>query len=126
MSSDDIPLSVREFIEARIPSVGHMEALALTQEEPGETWTAARVAQRLYVPEKTALGFLRDLTASGILSGPGAAGEWRFAPVRPALADDAAATVRCYRQRLLPMTRLIQSRHDAATQLADAFRLRKE
>ncbi|MDP2310614.1 MAG: hypothetical protein Q8P18_31635 [Pseudomonadota bacterium] len=123
---DEIPADVRGFLRACIRSVGHMEALVLLMEGPNQVWTESSVAGRLYVPEASARSFLRDLAAAGLLDGSGAPERWLFAPSDAALVDQASRAVLLYRQRLLPMTRLIRARDDAAAQLADAFRIRKD
>jgi hypothetical protein len=122
---DEIPWNVRAFLRACIPSVGHMEALVLLMEEPNQVWRGGTVAQRLYVPEPFAGSLLKHLSAVGLVGCAVSTEEWTFAPEDPALADEAWQALRMYRERLLPMTRLIQSREDAATQFANAFRIRK-
>ncbi|MES2642994.1 MAG: hypothetical protein V4850_26150 [Myxococcota bacterium] len=117
---------MRAFLRAHIPSIGHMEALALTVENATQSWTVEHVARRLYVPEAQAETLIRHLSATGLLERTGTPEQWRFAPADETLAGLATRTVRLYRQRLLRMTELIRAGADPGSQLADAFRFRKE
>jgi hypothetical protein len=123
---EDIPSDVRAFIRAHIPSIGHMEALVLTVENPKQEWSVADVARRLYVPEAKADALIRHLSTTGLLERAGPPERWRFAPADDALAGIATRTVRMYRERLLRMTEFIRAGADPGRQLADAFRFRKE
>lgn len=125
-SENFIPTDVQEFLHRYIPSVGHMEALILTIEEPGNLWTVPEMAARLFVTEAKTQGFLQDLATAGLVVCEGAPEHWRFASADPALAGLAVRTGRFYRERLVAMTGVIRSRPDSARQLADAFRFRKE
>lgn len=122
---DEVPEPVRFFIERHIPTVGHMEALALLIEEPETAWTVALVSRRLYVAEVRADGLLRDLSRTGLLARDESGGSWRFAPPDPEERTRSLEAVTCYRQRLIPVTFLIQSRQEAGARFADAFRLRR-
>lgn len=125
MNPEEIPSDVRDFLRACIPSVGHMEALLLIVEEPHQVWRVDNLARRLYVSEAAVRTFLGNLSAAGLLVRSGSPEQWVFAPKDEPLAGQAARALRMYRERLLPMTKFIQSREDAGTQLADAFRFRK-
>ena len=112
MKDDDLPGEVCAFVRAHIPSIGHMEALVLTVEEPLHVWTAESLAGRLFMP-KGAVGFLlRDLSASGLVE-YSAPGVWRFARYHTMLTAVARRAVRLYRQRLVPMTTMIRVVADA-------------
>jgi hypothetical protein len=123
-----IPDDVRRFILAKIPSVPHLEAALLMHAQPDQERTAAEVAARLYVSERTAAELLSALCAAGILEGtdPPAA-RYRHAPADAALEAVMDAVARAYADDLVGVTRLI---HDAtrksAHRFAEAFRLRKE
>ncbi len=124
MSTDEIPPDVRGFIRAHVPSVGHMEALALAIEQE-RVWTGPEVAKRLYVEEGQAVSILKDLTVTGILAWVAEEGGWRRSRTDTELAELAERTTRMYRQRLVVMTNLIHARKDPGQQFADAFRFRK-
>jgi hypothetical protein len=125
VSSEDIPADVRAFIRAYIPSVGHMEALALAVEAPDQAWLVEEVAGRLYISEARAEPLLRDLAAAELLEPSVSQVSWRLT-TNGARAEPARRAVRLYRERLLQVTALIHSGGDAGRILADAFRFRKE
>ena len=99
--------------------------LELVRAEPGEPWTAARLARRLYVDENGAARLLRDLDEAGLLQ-PSGNGH-RFEPVDAALATVVAELDAIYARRVVEVAELIHSSSDRKAQrFADAFRLRKE
>lgn len=102
----------------------HLEALLLLRTAT-ETWTGARVAQRLYITETAALRLLDDLCASHMVERQGE--NYRYSPH----SDDLRATIDeladVYARHLVEITHLIHSRIDRqAQQFADAFRWRKD
>ncbi|MDP2315944.1 MAG: hypothetical protein Q8P41_23815 [Pseudomonadota bacterium] len=125
MSTEELPADVCAFIFAYIPSVGHMEALVLTVEEPDGAWTVEKVASRLFVPDTKAGAVLRDLATAGLIEPADAPDTWRFGQ-QATLAEMAQRAVRLYRKTLVPMTAVIRSNAGPGGQLAGAFRFRKE
>ena len=79
MTPSHIPDDVRRFLLGAIPSVPHLEALLLLRAEQSESWTAARLARRLYVDEVAAAPLLRDLHGAGLLQPTGHG--YRFAAI---------------------------------------------
>jgi hypothetical protein len=125
VSAEEIPAEVRAFVQGHIPTVGHMETLALLLEGGTATWTTAQVAGRLYVPVDQAEGFLAAVARSGLIERRGP-DTWGQAPDGdPALLQAAARAVELYRERLVPMTELIHAGAGAARQISEAFRFRK-
>lgn len=123
MGENEIPDDLRHFILTTFPSVPHLEALLLMRRDADRQWSAAAMAQNLYIDEKGAAAILRDLAATELVSG-GVDGPYRYQP-RSAdgatLVDGLAAL---YGRALVPVSKLI---HERAAQLfADAFKLRKE
>jgi hypothetical protein len=126
MTRDEVPAEVRRFILTSIPSVPFLEAVLLLRAEPALPWDAARLAGRLYVPERTAAELLTQLGEAGIAAPHESAGAVRYAPREElgGLLDRVAAA---YAVDLVAITDLIHSRIDKrAQQFADAFRFRKE
>jgi hypothetical protein len=119
----EIPDDLRQFILTAFPSVPHLEALLLMRSDADRPWSAAAMAQSLYIEEKGAAAILRDLAAAELVSDDGD-GPYRF---RPRSADSAMLVDRLaalYARALVPVSKLI---HERAAQLfADAFKLRKE
>ena len=120
-----IPDATRRLIGAHVPTVPHLEALVLAHGQPAQAWSAAGIADHLYIPRDTAAGVLADLVASGLLAWQDAtAGAAHYAP-RNAAADEAVRQlVELYARRVVDVTRLIHAHDgDDAQRLADAFRI---
>lgn len=125
MPVPELPADVRRFILTSIPSVPYLEAVLLLRAEPQQAWTGSRLAQRLYVPERTGAELLAQLHEGGVVETV-AGSAVRFAPP-PELAAllDRLAVV--YTAHLRTVTDLIHSRVERrAQQFADAFRFRKD
>lgn len=115
---------VRLFILASIDSVAQMEALMLLRVNAGSGWTAAAIAQRLYITEAEVVPLLDRLCAQGIVTAE--AGEYVYRPAE-ALADIVARAAESYARHLVPVTHLIHSRpRTRIHEFAEAFRLRKD
>lgn len=118
---------VRRFILTSIPSVPHLETLLLLWRERNREWDAAGVAQRIYVPERTAAAVLAELAASGLVATTGDPPRCRFDATREALATLVARLDAAYARDLVGVTRLIHSRSSRQAQaFADAFKWRKD
>jgi hypothetical protein len=125
MTTPELPADVRRFILTSIPSVPYLEAVLLLRAEPRQAWTSALLAQRLYVPERTALELLNQLREGGIAEAPSEAAV-RYAPP-PELAGMLDRLAHAYAADLMTITDLIHSRVERrAQQFADAFRFRKD
>lgn len=130
MAQPPIPEDLRRFVLTSIPSVPHLEALLLLKADPGQDWTAAQVAERLYIGEKSAMGLLDDLCRSGMTTLSGKQDRsfiYRYSPSSDALRAIIDALAELYARRLVDVTHLIHSKLDRqAQQFADAFRWRKD
>jgi len=67
MSTDGLPDEVMRFLQERIDSVPHLEALLIIWGS-GTTWDAPRIAARIYVAESAAQAVLQDLQRAGLAS----------------------------------------------------------
>lgn len=125
MTIPELPADVRRFILTSIPSVPYLEAILLLRAEPRQAWTGSLLAQRLYVPERTAAELLTQLREAGVAEATADAAV-RFAP-RPELSDQLDRLAVAYTAQLMSVTDLIHSRVERrAQQFADAFRFRKD
>lgn len=125
MTTPELPADVRRFILTSIPSVPYLEAVLLLRAEPRQAWTGSLLAQRLYVPERTAAELLAQLRESGVAEATADAAV-RFAP-RAELSDQLDRLAVAYTAHLMGVTDLIHSRVERrAQQFADAFRFRKD
>ena len=126
MTIPELPADVRRFILTSIPSVPYLEAVLLLRAEPQQAWTASLLAQRLYVPERTAGELVAQLRDGGVAEPVGDAAVVRYAP-GPELADLLDRLAHAYTANLMTVTDLIHSRVERrAQQFADAFRFRKD
>lgn len=125
-----IPEDIRRFVLTSIPSVPHVEALLLMRAEEGRWWSAADVAQRLYVHEKTAAALVADLRQGGMAAmrtGDDGAELYSYQPASDFLRTTIDRLAELYGPRLLEITHLIHSKLDRkAQQFADAFKWRKD
>jgi hypothetical protein len=127
MNQPLIAPAVRRFVLTSIPSVPHLEALLLLRNEQAESWTSARLAQRLYLSEKSALVLLVELTSVGVVTGTEAQVEYRYHPHSEELRGLVDQLAEAYARHLVEVTHLIHSKTDRkAHQFADAFKLRKD
>lgn len=125
MTIHELPADVRRFILTSVPSVPYLEAVLLLRADPRQSWTGPRLAQRLYVPERTAADLLVQLR-DGAVAEPDVDGAVRFAP-SPELASLLDRVADAYATHLMTVSDLIHSRMDRrAQQFADAFRFRKD
>jgi len=124
----DIPDEVRRFILTSIPSIPHLEALLLLCREADSSWTAASLAARLYIAERTASEVLTDLSQAGFLADQHESSPtFRYSPGSASQADLVSQTAEAYAVNLIEVTKLIHDRSVARVQeFADAFRFRKE
>ncbi len=120
-----LPVNVRRFIIANIPSVPYLEALLLLHSEPNAPWSSRTLSQRLYISESRAQALLVELRDAHIVNAAG--DEFSYAPEPASLRDLFEELSLLYSKHLLEITHLIHSNLDRqAQQFADAFKLRKD
>lgn len=96
--------------------------------EQQQSWTSARLAQRLYVSEKMAATFLDQLLASGIVRADAERpNEFQYHPNSPALSELIDQLTVVYSKHLVEVTQLIHSSMERnAHQFSEAFKLRRD
>ena len=123
MVEDFIAPEVRSFILERIQSVAELEALLLLHKHAGDIWSAARVADRLYVTEPAAMEILTRLAMESLCTVEAAG--FRFSPANPEETALVAQQADSYARHLIPVTRIIHSKPARIQKFADAFCFRK-
>jgi DNA-binding IclR family transcriptional regulator len=125
MAQDEIPNDIEAFIDTVVDSVATMEALALTYRGRDKSWSAAEVAQRLYVSETRARESLERLAAHGGVRED--AGRYHYEPQGAELEALLARVVQTYDRQLIAVTNRIHARvRPSITEFANAFRMRKD
>jgi hypothetical protein len=123
---DNDRAEVDRFLQERIETVPHLEALLLLWNSRPKTWSADAIADALYVPPDAARAILDDLVRQNLIAVSVSSAGY-FYESEPARDNLAALVDLAYRHELIRITRLIHSKPSAAIrEFARAFRLRKE
>ncbi len=123
--TDAIPLHIQRFILTSIDSVPHLEAILLLCTSVAE-WTAAHLAQRLFITEKKAGDVLSDLCAAGFAS-KSDTDLFRYDPASPDLREMVDELDEIYPRQLVQVSRFIHMKtYKQAQAFGDAFKWRKE
>lgn len=126
MPRHEIPEEVLRFIERRIDSVPHMEALLLLWEAPSQAWSDAQIAARVYISSEHARKILADLARSGLIL-HAAPGTFAYNPDwdETRLMGKVASA---YRHHLVHVSGLIhaKSASEAVRDFARAFQFKPE
>ncbi len=113
------------FLREQIDSVPHLEALILLSEHP-RLWTAAEIADRLYIPEERAKSVLDDLMHRRLIYSKEAAAPTYFFDPGHTLKLMMEAVALLHRHQLVRVTALIHSKSSSSVnEFAKAFRFRK-
>lgn len=121
-----VPEEVLRFIERRIDSVPHIEALLLLWENQARQWTDAQIAARVYVSSEQARRILADLARSGLIT---AVAPETFV-YNPAWDETQlmSKVANAYRGHLVQLSGLIHARSasEAVRDFARAFQFKPE
>lgn len=128
MMRGPLPDELTRFILTSIASIPHLEAILLMRNEDSSAWDGKRVAQRLYIGEKTADDLLSSLHAAGFLAIAASKTEqYCYQPVSGELRAMVDQLAKAYSKNLMDVTHLVHSKTSTrAQQFADAFKWRKE
>jgi predicted transcriptional regulator len=124
----EYPEEVLRFIERRIASVPHLEALLLLWENPGVSWADTDVATRVYIGREHAQIVLQELAQSGLIAATGdSPGRYSYNPEwdEEQLMEKVATT---YRRHLVHVASLIHAKagSKAVRDFARAFQMKRE
>jgi len=119
----EISNDVMDFINRRISSVPHLEALLLLWEKPSVAWTEEEISKRVYVSHDKARVILQDMARHGLIvavAEPPGAYRYEQGWDEAQLMHRVAAT---YRQHLVYVSNLIHSNatSNAVQEFARAF-----
>lgn len=114
MAKKPIPRAVRRLIAEHLVSVPHLEALMLLHASAPAPWSAAELAQRLYIQTAAAREVLDALRQAGMLAGAESPSRFSFGPQDDALAALVDSLAQLYSSHLVEITLLIHARAVAA------------
>jgi predicted transcriptional regulator len=116
------------FISECIDSVPHLEALLLLWNTRPKRWSAAEIAERLYVNEGAARKLLQDLHRDSLVSvASGKVEEYGYRTESEASDALISAVDETYRRDVVRVSTLIHSKAPSAVRdFARAFRFKKE
>jgi hypothetical protein len=124
MADELIPPDVREFILRNIDSIAHLEALLLLVQQPSIKWSAARVAEHLYIETDQAAEVLQHLCEAG-LAGCNDAVYW-FNDAPAGQLEVVRRLAELYSNHLIPVTNLVHAKPSGIRKFAAAFKFRKD
>jgi hypothetical protein len=111
------------FIGEHIRSVWALELLLRLKREPDRRWRPDDLVRELRASTSLVADNLQRFERGGFVI-VDSAGEFRYAPASPVLADLAEVLERAYRERPVAIINLIAAPPDPIQGLADAFRFR--
>jgi hypothetical protein len=120
---------VIQFLENRIDTVPHMEALMLLWENRASSWRLEQIAARLYVSTDAAASIMEDLSRRRLVRAQQNENDatYSYDDGWDERGDIMKAVAMAYRRQLLQVTSLIHSKPSTAVRdFARAFRLKKD
>ena len=124
MGDELIPPDVREFILRHIDSIAHLEALLLLLQQPEIKWSAASVAEHLYIETDQAAEVLQHLCEAGLVDCNDAVYWFDAAP--PGQLEMVRRLAELYSNHLIPVTNLVHAKPSGIRKFAAAFKFRKD
>ncbi|MEO8598090.1 MAG: hypothetical protein ABI759_32520 [Candidatus Solibacter sp.] len=118
--------AVEQFLNDKIDTVPHLEALLLLWASRPKAWSISEMAKGLYVVPEAAAEILDDLARQGLIAQDTGAAEYYYESHSD--RDPIVAAVEAtYRRELIRISRLIHSKPSAAVrEFARAFRIGKD
>jgi hypothetical protein len=124
MGDELIPPDVREFILRHIDSIAHLEALLLLLQQPDIKWSAASVADHLYIEHDQAAEVLQHLCDTGLADCSDDAYWFNAAPAGQ--LEVVRRLAEHYSNHLIPVTNLVHAKPSGIRKFAAAFKFRKD
>ena len=124
MADELIPPDVREFILRNIDSIAHLEALLLLLQQPNIKWSAAGVAEHLYIETDQAAEVLQHLCEAGLAGCNDAVYSFNDAPTGQ--LEVVRRLAELYSSHLIPVTNLVHAKPSGIRKFAAAFKFRKD
>jgi hypothetical protein len=126
--AEELRLAVDNFIQERIDTVPHLEALLLLWNARPQSWFCEDIAKALFIDTKAAKLVLHDLVRQKLAQIPESAQTESFSFCPSGTSESLmAAVTEAYRRDLIRITRMIHSKPAAAVrEFARAFRFTKE
>jgi hypothetical protein len=117
---------VDRFIQDRIDSVPHLEALLLLWRERPKCWSAETLGKRLWVKADTSRTILQELKRDGLIGLAAEPGDYCYQS-GPEMDHLLQAVHDAYRREMVRISNMIHAKPSSAVrEFARAFRLKKE
>jgi hypothetical protein len=127
MENGDPEDDVLSFIFENIDTVPHLEALLLIWQSGTESWSAERLAARIYVSVHQAKAILEDLSRRDFVSQDTPEGSYRFTSEWDTQRQLMPRLAKTYSRNLIGVTRMIHSKGSASVrEFARAFQIKKD
>jgi hypothetical protein len=118
---------VLRFIADRIETVPHLESLLLLWEARPRAFTAADLAQRIFVSKETAAQILNDLKQRKLVATAADPSQFSYDSHWDPAGDFIARVAATYRRHLIPVATFIHSKASPSVrEFARAFEPKKE
>lgn len=122
---EQLPTTVRAFLDEHIFSASQLEVLLALHAEPGRRHTLADVGQRMRLPSSSIGPWLDAFVYRRLLERDGDSYLWQPADPRAVAQLDEVADL--YARRRTTVSRYLYARgQDPLTRFADAFRFRRD
>jgi hypothetical protein len=122
----NLPSDIAEFLRDHIPSLHQLEIVLYLYQHARAAWTAAALAQRLYLPFELVAERLTDLEQRGIIQrcSDGAAPDYQAILTHATLVERLALL---YQERRVRVISFIFSQpNETVRSFAEAFKVRKD
>lgn len=121
-----VPERLKAFLEQRLSSLGHIEVVQLLRADPGRSWTAPEVSERLGTAPETAAMRLFLLASGGLIAfEPSTIPRYRYASVDAetnAMLQQLSDVLAADRDAVIAALDLPR---DPIRSFSDAFKLKK-
>lgn len=126
MADQSLPPEVLDLIARQVESMEQLETLLLLHGEPGRSFTAAEIAERLKLEPTASARTAELLEGRRLLERGETAGSWRYAATTPHHAA-VESLAHAYRTRPVTLIKAVYERPAGALRsFAEAFRIRSD
>ena len=124
----DLAAAVTDFVETHLPSLEHLEVLALLIQHSDKWWDAETVGRQLGITAAAGRRILEHLASRNLLAIRVVSDvRYQFQPGEPGIREAAAAFAAAYATQRLALMRLaMRPARRSIRDFADAFRIQRD